>query len=200
MVYIFNVKYDPQFDESKGCTALMRSHDCRRSWGEMRLLTYDGVSEDIYPATYIYDEVNGAIVLFSRSRHWKPEFDNDKVIAEVDQERGYTYERFWVAKSFDGGIGGTYGVMPELYVKLLELFESGDKETSRALQYDLNNIIYKLCSAKGNMYAVIKAVLKKRDGLNLGGVKAPLANLIEADAAVVDEAAAMIDAAVAKYM
>ena len=100
----------------------------------------------------------------------------------------------------DGGIGGTYGAMPELYVKLLELYNAGDKETSRALQYDLNNIIYKLCSAKGNMYAVIKAVLKKREGLNLGGVKSPLANLVPADAAVVDEAAAMIDAAVKKYM
>lgn len=100
----------------------------------------------------------------------------------------------------DGGIGGTYGVMPELYVKLLELYNAGDKETARALQYDLNNIIYKLFSAKGNMYAVIKAVLKKREGLNLGGVKAPLANLVDEDSVVVNEAASMIDEAIAKYI
>lgn len=100
----------------------------------------------------------------------------------------------------DGGIGGTYSVMPELFLKMLELLKAGEREKARALQYDVNNIIYKLCSGKGNMYAMIKAVLKKRAGLDLGGVRPPLANLFESDMPIVDEAAAMIDAAVAKYM
>lgn len=100
----------------------------------------------------------------------------------------------------DGGIGGTYSVMPELFLKMYELLKTGERETARALQYDVNNIIYKLCSGKGNMYAMIKAVLKKRAGLELGGVRAPLANLFESDMTIVDEAAAMIDAAVAKYI
>lgn len=39
----------------------------------------------------------------------------------------------------------------------------------------MNAIIYKMCSAHGNMYAVIKAILKENEGLNLGSVKAPLA-------------------------
>ena len=99
----------------------------------------------------------------------------------------------------DGGIGGTYGAMPELYVKLNSLLAEKDLETARALQNDLCNIIYTMCSGKGNMYAVIKGILKKREGLDLGGVREPLLNLEPSDDAVVDKACAMIDAAVAKY-
>ncbi|WP_288342955.1 dihydrodipicolinate synthase family protein, partial [uncultured Dubosiella sp.] len=73
------------------------------------------------------------------------------------------------------GIGGTYGVMPELFLKMDECLKNKDLETARAIQYDVNSIIYKMCSAHGNMYAVIKAILKKNEGLELGTVKAPLA-------------------------
>lgn len=99
----------------------------------------------------------------------------------------------------DGGIGGTYAVMPELILKIFELTKSGDLETAKKIQYDVCNIIYKLCEAKGNMYGVIKAVMKKRVGLDLGGVREPLFNLVPEDDIVVDEAAAMIDAAIAKW-
>ncbi len=105
-----------------------------------------------------------------------------------------------LAMGADGGIGGTYSVMPELFLKLLELSKNGEVEKAYALQYDINNIIYKLCSAKGNLYATIKAVIKKREGLDLGGVRAPLANLFEGDELVVDEAAQMIDVAMEKYI
>ncbi len=100
----------------------------------------------------------------------------------------------------DGGIGGTYSAMPELILKLWELYKAGDLETARALQYDVNNIIYTLCSGKANMYAMIKAVLKKREGLNLGGVRAPLVNLVEADYAIADKACDMISATIKKYI
>jgi len=100
----------------------------------------------------------------------------------------------------DGAIGGTYSTCPELYLKLFELAKSGDAETARALQYDINNIIYALCSCKGNMYAAIKAVLKKREGLELGGVRAPLVNLVPEDDAVINKIVGMIDTAVAKYL
>lgn len=99
-----------------------------------------------------------------------------------------------------GGIGGTYSSCPELYLKLVELVEKGDLETARELQYDINNIIYALCSCKGNMYAAIKAVLKKREGLELGGVRAPLVNLVPEDDVIIDKIVGMIDAAVAKYI
>ncbi len=98
-----------------------------------------------------------------------------------------------------GGIGGTYGAMPELFVKLNSLLETKELETARALQYDINNIIYTLCSGKGHMYAVIKAVMKKRIGIDLGGVRAPFANVASEDQAVVDRAVEMIETAIKKY-
>ena len=92
----------------------------------------------------------------------------------------------------EGGIGGTYGAMPELFLTLEEYVKAGELEKARKLQYKVNEIIYKLCSAHGNMYGVIKAVLKINEGLELGGVREPLTNLIESDKAVVREAAQMI--------
>lgn len=100
----------------------------------------------------------------------------------------------------DGGIGGTYSVMPELYLKLFELFKKGELETACELQHAINNIIYKLCSGKGNLYAMIKATLRQREALDLGGVRSPLANLFDGDMSIVDKAAAMIDTAIEKYI
>lgn len=92
----------------------------------------------------------------------------------------------------EGGIGGTYGAMPELFLKLEELVKANQMETARKLQYTVNEIIYKMCSGHGNMYGIIKAILKTNEGLELGGVRAPLASLIDSDAEVVKEAAQMI--------
>lgn len=99
----------------------------------------------------------------------------------------------------EGGIGGTYGAMPELFLKLEALVKANEMEQARKLQYTVNEIIYKLCSGHGNMYGIIKAVLKQNEGLELGGVRAPLASLIESDAEVVKEAAQMIQNAKAEY-
>ena len=98
-----------------------------------------------------------------------------------------------------GGIGGTYGVMPELYLKLYECVKSGDLAKALDIQNDCCRIIYKMCSAHGNMYAVIKEILRKLGGPDCGSVRAPLAELVESDAPIVDECAAMIQAAVVKY-
>ena len=98
-----------------------------------------------------------------------------------------------------GGIGGTYGVMPGLYVKLFNLVKEGDLATALEIQNECCRIIYKMCSAHGNMYAVIKEILRKHHGIDCGSVRAPLAELIEADMPIVDECVAMIRAAEAKY-
>ena len=98
-----------------------------------------------------------------------------------------------------GGIGGTYGVMPELYLELYRCVKSGDLTKALDIQNDCCRIIYKMCSAHGNMYAVIKEILRKLGGPDCGSVRAPLAELVEDDATVVEESVAMIQAAVAKY-
>ena len=54
------------------------------------------------------------------------------------------------------GIGGTYGVMPELFLKMDELVKANRLEEAKEVQYAANEIIYKMCSGHGNMYAMIK--------------------------------------------
>ena len=98
-----------------------------------------------------------------------------------------------------GGIGGTYGAMPELFLKLDELVVAQDMEKACKLQYAINEIIYKMCSCHGNMYGVIKEILRINEDLDLGGVRSPLASLIPSDMPIVAEAAAMIRGVIEKY-
>ena len=98
----------------------------------------------------------------------------------------------------DGGIGGTYAVMPELYNAMHRLVDEGRIAEARAIQYDANRIIYKMCEAHGNLYAVQKELLHRMYGLNLGSVRAPMPGLAPSDEAVVVEAQRMIEQAVAK--
>lgn len=100
----------------------------------------------------------------------------------------------------EGAIGGTYGVMPELYLKLDELVKAGNLQQARELQYAVNEIIDKMCSAHGNMYAVIKGILKINEGLELGGVREPLPGLTKDDQKIVEEAAGMVRSAKEKYL
>ena len=92
----------------------------------------------------------------------------------------------------EGGIGGTYGVMPELFLKMNELVGAGDLKKACEVQYQANEVIYKMCAAHGNMYAVIKEILRINEGLDIGGVRRPLTDLIKEDMPIVEEAARMI--------
>ena len=98
-----------------------------------------------------------------------------------------------------GGIGGTYGAMPELYVELYRCVKAGELAKALEIQNDCCRIIYKLCSGHGNMYGMIKEVLRINEGIDCGSVRLPLAPLVEADLAIAKECAEMIRAAVAKY-
>ena len=100
----------------------------------------------------------------------------------------------------DGGIGGTYGVMPELFLKLIELVEAGDKGKACELQYAINENIYKMCSSRAHMYAVAKEILRTNDNVNIGGVREPLENLQEADVMIAHEAAEMVKTAKERYL
>ena len=98
-----------------------------------------------------------------------------------------------------GGIGGTYAAMPELYLEIARCFQAGQLEKGREVQNECCRIIYKMCSAQGNMYAVIKEIIRLQGGPDVGGVRAPLLNLAEGDGAVTAQAAQMIADAIAKY-
>ena len=99
-----------------------------------------------------------------------------------------------------GAIGGTYGAMPELFLKMDEYVKAGNMARACEIQYAVNEIIYKMCSGHGNMYGIIKAVLKINENLELGGVRAPLPSLTETDQSIAAEAAGMIRAAKEKYL
>ncbi|MTQ96824.1 N-acetylneuraminate lyase [Pseudoflavonifractor sp. BIOML-A6] len=122
---------------------------------------------------------------------WKDEGGADFVVMNGPDEQFIS----GLAMGATGGIGGTYAVMPELFLKAYELFQGGRVAEARAVQNDICRIIYKLCEAHGNLYAVMKAVLRKH-GQDLGGVRKPLPGLIDSDATIADEADAMIGAAI----
>ena len=80
-----------------------------------------------------------------------------------------------------GGIGGTYGVMPELFLKLEAMVRGGENKKAAELQAAINEIIITLCGGHGSLYAMMKEVLKMREGIDLCGVRAPLANVVPED-------------------
>ena len=98
----------------------------------------------------------------------------------------------------DGGIGGTYAVMVELFLKADEFISTGDVSRARQIQTDINGIITALCSLNGSMYSAIKEVLKKRQ-MDIGSVRKPLQPVTGADLQKVDDIKAMIDQAMARY-
>ena len=98
------------------------------------------------------------------------------------------------------GIGGTYGVMPELFLQLDQLIAEKDLETAKELQYTINEIIGLMVSGHGNMYSVVKEILRINEGLNIGSVRSPLAPFIESDLDGIQQAAALIQATKEKYI
>lgn len=104
-----------------------------------------------------------------------------------------------LAMGADGGIGGTYGVMPELYVKLYELQQANKMKKALKIQNAADEIIYKMCSAKGNLYSVEKAIIRLRNGINLGDVREPLPSCKPEDQKIIEEAAGMIDKAIKAF-
>ena len=56
--------------------------------------------------------------------------------------------------------------MPELYLAMNDHINKGEIEKARAIQYDADRIIYKMCEAHGNLYAVQKEILRRMYGLS----------------------------------
>lgn len=90
------------------------------------------------------------------------------------------------------GIGGTYGVMPELFLQLNRLIHDKDLDTAKELQYAINEIISLMVSCHGNMYAVVKEILRINENLNIGTVRSPLAQVVDNDSEMIQKAANLI--------
>lgn len=90
-----------------------------------------------------------------------------------------------------GGIGGTYAVMPRLFLKADDFIRSGSFEGARAVQTEINRVISLLLSGRSNLYAMLKEVLRQK-GIICGSVRAPLTPLQAGDADIARQAAAVI--------
>lgn len=71
----------------------------------------------------------------------------------------------------DAGIGGTYGAMPELYLKLNELIINGNIAAAQKLQAIVTAFIYRLCSFP-SMYGACKTIIRL-DGVDIGDPRLP---------------------------
>jgi len=71
----------------------------------------------------------------------------------------------------NAGIGGTYGVMPELFVALERQIRAGKLEEALSLQVRINEIITRMLELP--IYGALKELIKRR-GIDCGGVRAPL--------------------------
>ena len=97
-----------------------------------------------------------------------------------------------------GGIGDTYGYMPELFLTLESAITRGDVETAVPLQKEITQIIYDSFKAPSLM-ALSKGVLKRR-GINVGGVRAPFLPLSKPEhEAVVDAVHVRIARAIDRF-
>lgn len=86
----------------------------------------------------------------------------------------------------DGGIGGTYGAMPQLFLAADKALAAGDFSKAQAIQSKITEIIFLMCTAKGNLYDVIKQVLARND-LNIGRVRGPLTACVAEDEHIIIE-------------
>lgn len=83
----------------------------------------------------------------------------------------------------DAAIGGTYGAMPELYLKLEELIRKGDIPAAQKLQVIITLFIYRLCSFP-SMYGACKTIIRM-DGVNIGNPRLPFLPVDETDPAII---------------
>ncbi len=78
-----------------------------------------------------------------------------------------------------GGIGGTYGASPKLYLAIYEKFCNNDIETAIKLQDKTLELIQVLAGTSSSLYAVIKEILRINNNLDIGDVRSPLPKLDE---------------------
>lgn len=98
-----------------------------------------------------------------------------------------------------GGIGGTYAVMPELFLKADELLKAGKIAEANEIQHAIDKIIYAMCACKCNMYAAAKQILKEK-GVECGSVRPPLAEITEEGIVLAHNVKLMIDEAIEKFV
>lgn len=98
----------------------------------------------------------------------------------------------------DGGIGGTYGVMPELFLKMDDYVRHNQLDKALPIQLKVNEIISTMVSGEGNLYDIMKEILRLQ-GVNIGNVRLPLPRATEKDQEIVKVSHALIQDAIKEF-
>lgn len=96
----------------------------------------------------------------------------------------------------DGGIGGTYGVMPQLFCELERLYTQGNIAEAQALQNQINSFIKRLL-AYPSLYGACKYILELR-GILTGAPRSPMLPALKEHHASLEELNEHILAAIAE--
>lgn len=83
----------------------------------------------------------------------------------------------------DAAIGGTYGAMPELYLKLEDLIRKGSIAAAQKLQVIITELIYRICSFP-SMYGACKTIIRM-DGVDIGNPRLPFLPVDEKDPEII---------------
>lgn len=83
----------------------------------------------------------------------------------------------------DAAIGGTYGAMPELYLKLENLIREGNIPAAQKMQNIITPLIYRLCSFP-SMYGACKTIIRM-DGVDIGDPRLPFLPVDEKDPEII---------------
>lgn len=83
----------------------------------------------------------------------------------------------------DAGIGGTYGAMPELYLKIEELIRRGEWEKAQKMQYIITPLIYRILNFP-SMFGAVKTLITL-DGCPVGDPRLPFLPVSTTDPAII---------------
>ncbi len=97
----------------------------------------------------------------------------------------------------DAGIGGTYGIMPELFVRMEKYYDSGDLEMAQELQFAISDIATELF-AFPCIYGAAKDILRLR-GVDIGVVRPPFEQVDECQKEDVKNLYELIMESIKKY-
>lgn len=79
-----------------------------------------------------------------------------------------------IAMGADGGIGGTYGTMPEVYVAIYKLMKMGFYKEAFELQRKTTMVILNDLIGLGSLFSTSKKLIKEFSGIDMGDARMPL--------------------------
>ncbi len=141
------------------------------------------LSEDDFKALYKHDRIIGV-------KHTHHNLYEMERIKAIDPNR-LIYFGFdevslaGMAMGADGAIGSTFNFMPREYIRMKELYISGNVHEALEHQHRINDIISIFLSM--GIFAALKYAISTRIGIPMGKVRAPFTELKDSDKKTIDD-------------